>query len=153
MKERQQQSTSTKRAEDEDAAVQEDVVTHAQRCAPGRERDQVPHSRSSRGVHSLIFHARVNRTLRRLNRHSSRTRLRPVAVKRRAPMAQAVLGSPAVAVHRRGRRDPRPDAAADLSSSDRASNDPLMTQRQLPTIQKIPKTVEIPQAQFMETNP
>ena len=27
-----------------------------------------------------------------------------------------------------------------------------MTQRQLPTIQKIPKTVEIPQAQFMETN-
>ena len=32
-------------------------------------------------------------------------------------------------------------------------NDPLVTQRQLPAIQWIPKIVETPQAQFMETNP
>ena len=43
-------------------------------------------------------------------------------------MAQSVLGSPAVAVHRRDRRDPRPDAAAGPSSSGRAANDPLVPQ-------------------------
>ena len=47
----QQQATSTKQA---------DGVTHAQRCAPGQERDQVPHSRSARGVDNLIFNARGN---------------------------------------------------------------------------------------------
>ena len=68
-------------------------------------------------------------------------------------MAQTVLGSPAVAVHLQDHRDPRSDAAADPSSSDRAANDPLVTQTQLSTIQKIPKTAEVPQAQFMETKP
>ena len=61
-----------------------------------------------------------------------------------------VLGSPAVAVHRRDHRGPRPYATADPSSSDRAANDPLVTQRQLLTIQKIPKTVEIPKAQLTD---
>ena len=78
---------------------------------------------------------------------------KPVVVRRHAPMAQTVLGSPAVTVHRQDRRNPCPDAAADPSSSDRAANDPLVTQTQVPTIQKAPKIVELPQAQFMETNP
>ena len=65
---RQLHATSTKRAGD-------DEVTHARRYAPGREQDQVPHSRSARGVDSLIFDSRVNRTLRRLNSNSSWRRL------------------------------------------------------------------------------
>ena len=36
------------------------------------------------------------------------------------------------------------------SSFDRASNDPLVAQREVPTIQKIPKTVETLQAQFQD---
>ena len=55
----QQQATSTKQA---------DGVTHAQRCAPGKERDQVPHGRGARGVHSLIFDARGNRLANELSR-------------------------------------------------------------------------------------
>ena len=45
-----------------------DGVTHAQRCAPGQERDQVPHGRSARGVDSLTFDARGNRLANELSR-------------------------------------------------------------------------------------
>ena len=60
------------------------------------------------------------------------------------------LGSPAVAAHPQGHRNPCPDADSDPSSSDRAVIDPLVTQRQVPNIQKIPETVEMPQAQLTD---
>ena len=37
----------------------DDEATHAPRCALGRDRDQVPHSRSAQGIDSLISDARV----------------------------------------------------------------------------------------------
>ena len=77
--------------------------------------------------------------LRELNRCSSRTRLRIRGCEfDRRRWAQTELGSPAVTAHRQNQGNPCPDAE---------------TERQVPTLQKIPKTVEIPQEQFMETNP
>ena len=49
--------------------------------------------------------------------------------------------------------NPCPDAAADPSSSDRAANDSLVTQTELPTIQKTQKIVELPQVQFHGDEP
>ena len=60
-------------------------------------------------------------------------------------MAQTVLGGSSVAAHRQDHWNSYPDAKADP----RAAHDPLVAQRQLPIIQKIPKTVEMPQVQFM----
>ena len=93
----------------------------------------------------------------------------PVVVRRQAPMAQTVLGSPAVAVHRQDRRNPCPDAEADPSGSNDSGFIPLWqyTDREVgvlawqdrasPTgvicMEDNSKTVETPQAQFMETNP
>ena len=104
-----------------------------------------------RGVDSLIFDARVTAETQQaqLSNEVASSTMR----NDRRRWTQTQLGSPAVVAHRQDNRNPCPDAEADPSSSDRATNDPLVTQRQVPTSQKIPKTVEIPQAQFMETNP
>ena len=64
-------------------------------------------------------------------------------------MSQTVLGGSSVAAHRQDHRNSCLHAEAVRSSFDRAAHDPLVAQKQLPTIQKLPKTVEIPQAQFM----
>ena len=88
----------------------------------------------------------------------------PVVVRRQAPMAQTVLGSPAVAVHRQDRRDPCPDAEADPSGSndsrshwqytDEEVEDPAWQDRASPTsvirMADNAKTVEIPQAQLTD---
>ena len=65
----------------------------------------------------------------------------PVVVRRQALKARTVLGIQAAAVHRQDHRDPWPDTEADPSSSDRAANDPLVTQRPVPTIHRISKTL------------
>ena len=72
--------------------------------------------------------------LRRLNRCSSRTRLR-VGHTSRCETTGA----------------DGPDSAwkPSCSSSTRAASNPWVTQRQVPTIHKIPKTAEIPQVQFV----
>ena len=66
----QQQATSTKRAGDDEAGVQDVGVTHASSDvhAPGQEQDRVPHSRNAQGVDSLIFDARGNRLASELSR-------------------------------------------------------------------------------------
>ena len=93
-------------------------------------------------------------------------------------MVQTMLEGAAAAVHRQGHRNSFLDAEADPTRRsisllgrieqvpqaqveqqtvatprtkliDRAVNVPLVTQRQMPTIEEIPKIVEIPQAHFM----
>ena len=76
-------------------------MTHAQRCAPGKERDQVPHGRGARGVDSLIFDVLGKRLANELSRRDCVTGStakqmqllnssydEPVVVRRQAPTAQ-----------------------------------------------------------------
>ena len=83
----QQQATSKKRAEDEDAAVQDDVATRTRHDVHQVENEiKFLTAEAPDGVDNLIFDARANRILRRLN--------------------------PAVAAHRQDHRNPCPDAEA-----------------------------------------
>ena len=78
------------------------------RCAPGRERDQEQKRPRNRQSH-------LRRTCKQ-NTASSRTRLRPVVVRRQAPMARQCWEAQQLLLVHRDHRDPRPDAAADPSS-------------------------------------
>ena len=107
-----------------------DTRTHATMCT--RLRSSSSKHKRSRNRQS---HVRSTNDCGVTTRCSSRTRLR---------------------IEHRSLRDDRRgwprqclEAASSRSSSTRAASDPRVTQRQVPTIQKIPKTVEIPQVQFM----
>ena len=66
-----------------------------------RERDQVPHSRSARGIDSLISDARVTAETQQVQFSQQDCELDIlVVVRRQASFSQTVSGSPAVAVHR-----------------------------------------------------
>ena len=88
--------------------------TRATMCTRPRKRS-TSHSRSPRGVDSLIFDARVKRTLRRLNRCSCDI---PVVVTRQAPMAQDSAWNPKqLQFIDKTVEIPGPDAEADPSGS------------------------------------